>query len=94
MYKAGIKYKTNKITHHGYERFYDHFLIPLRYKNINVLEIGVDDLRSLKMWLDFFPNASIYGLDINEKKFDYERGTIFKGDQSKKTDLPKVVKKI
>jgi hypothetical protein len=94
MYKAGIKYKTNKITHHGYERFYDHFLIPLKYKNINVLEIGVDDLRSLKMWLDFFPNASIYGLDINEKEFNYERGTIFKGDQSKKTDLKKVVKKI
>ena len=94
MYKAGIQYKTNKITHHGYERFYDYFLIPLKYKNINVLEIGVDDLRSLKTWLNFFPNANIYGLDINEKKYDYKRGEIFKGDQTKKTDLKKIVKKI
>jgi hypothetical protein len=94
MYKAGIKYKTNKLTHHGYERFYDHFLIPLRYKNINVLEIGVDDLRSLKMWLDFFPNAKIYGVDINDKNYKYERGEIFKANQSKKTDLKKIVKKI
>ena len=36
----------------------------------------------------------VYGLDINEKKFDYERGEIFKGEQSKKIDLKKVVKKI
>jgi demethylmacrocin O-methyltransferase len=61
---------------------------------MNVLEIGVDDLRSLKMWLDFFPNANIYGMDINKKDYQYERGCIFQGDQSKKKDLEKIVKKI
>ena len=59
-----------------------------------MLEIGVDDYRSLKMWLDFFKNANVYGIDINEKHYEYKRGHIFKADQSKKKDLQKVVKKI
>lgn len=92
MFKAGIKYKTDKITHHGYHRFYDYFLIPIKYHKMNVLEIGLDNLKSLKMWLDFFPNANIYGLDINDINYKYDRGTIFKGDQSKKKDLINIVK--
>lgn len=94
MFKNGIKYKTDKVTHHGYHRFYDYFLIPIKNYKMNVLEIGVDDLKSLKMWLDFFPNANIYGVDINKKDFTYSRGSIFKADQSKKKDLEKLQKKI
>ena len=94
MFKNGIKYKTDKVTHHGYHRFYDYFLVPIKNHKMNILEVGVDDLRSLKMWLDFFPNANIYGVDINKKDFTYSRGSIFKADQSKKKDLEKVVKKI
>lgn len=94
MFKAGIKYKTDKVTHRGYHRFYDYFLIPIKNNHMNVLEIGVDDLKSLKMWLDFFPNAYIYGMDINKKNYTYSRGYIFQGDQSKKKDLKKIVKKI
>jgi hypothetical protein len=94
MFKNAIKYKTDKVTHHGYHRFYDYFLLPIKKYKMNVLEIGVDDLRSLKTWLDFFPNANIYGMDINKKDYTYTRGSIFQGDQSKKKDLQKVVKKI
>jgi hypothetical protein len=56
---------------------------------MNVLEIGVDDLKSIKTWLDFFPNANIYEMDINKKDFQYERGSIFLGNQSKKKILKK-----
>ena len=94
MFQSGIKYKTDKITHHGYQRFYDYFLVPIKNNKMNILEIGVDDLRSLKMWLDFFKNANIYGIDINKKDYEYNRGCIFQGDQSKKKDLQKIVKKI
>ena len=94
MFQSGIKYKTDKITHHGYQRFYDYFLIPIKNNKMNILEIGVDNLRSLKMWLDFFKNANIYGIDINKKDYEYNRGCIFQGDQSKKKDLQKIVKKI
>ena len=42
MFKSGIKYKSDKLTHHGYNRFYDYFLIPIKNYKMNILEIGVD----------------------------------------------------
>lgn len=33
----------------------------------NVLEIGINEGRSLRMWRDFFPNATIIGFDINPR---------------------------
>lgn len=93
MWKYGIKYKSNKLTHHGYHRFYDMYLNPLRHQKINFLEIGIDHKRSLNMWLDFFTNANIYGIDIG---FDaiYNRGKVFRGDQSNLDDLKIVVDEI
>lgn len=93
MFKNGIKYKTDKVTHHGYHRFYDYFLIPFKHKHFNFFEIGVDAGRSLNTWNDFFTNAKIYGMDIN-LEYEHKKGTIFKGDQSKKKDLQKIVKTI
>jgi len=93
MFKYGIQYKTDKLTHHGYNRFYDIFLVPLINKNITLLEIGVDASRSLKMWNDMFKNGKIYGMDIN-LEFKHPRGEVYKGDQSNKKDLRKVYKLI
>lgn len=93
MWKYGIKYKTDKLTHHGYHRFYDMYLLPLRYEKMNFLEIGIDSERSFKMWIDMFPKATIYGMDIGFSK-KYPRGEIFQGDQSKLEDLEKVYKSI
>ena len=93
MFKIGLKYKTDKITHHGYHRFYDYFLIPYKHKHFNFFEIGINTGRSLRTWNDFFTNAKIYGMDIDHE-YDHERGKIFKGDQSKKTHLAKIVKAI
>jgi hypothetical protein len=90
MFNAGIKYKTDKLTHHGYERFYDYFLLPYKNKHINFFEIGVDKGRSLKMWNDFFTNAKIYGMDI-DYHYKHEKGEIFKGDQSNINDLTKIM---
>lgn len=81
MFSIGIKYKTDKLTHHGYNRFYDMFLTPLRNTKLNFLEIGVDKGRSLKLWNDFFNNGKIYGLDINEG-YEHPKGKVYKGDQS------------
>ena len=36
MLQNGLKYKTDKVTHHGYERFYDYFLIPLQQFGIQM----------------------------------------------------------
>ena len=93
MFKFGIPYKTDKLTHHGYNRFYDMFLVPLINKEITFFEIGVDASRSLKMWNDMFKNGKIYGMDIN-LEFKHPKGEVYKGDQSNKKDLKRVTKLI
>lgn len=93
MFQAGIKYRTDKLTHHGYERFYDYFLAPFRNKSINFFEIGVDKGRSLKMWNDYFTKAKIYGMDI-EHGYMHEKGEVFKMDQSNINDLKSITNKL
>ena len=82
---------TDKVEHHRYDRFYPTFLEPLRSQKFNMLEIGVDDGGSLKLWEEYFPHASIYGADIN-KEWQNKRCKVYKCDQSKTEDLKKMVK--
>jgi 23S rRNA U2552 (ribose-2'-O)-methylase RlmE/FtsJ len=93
MFKYGIKYKTDKLTHHGYERFYDFYLNYYKYKKINLFEIGIDAGRSLKMWNDMFKQGKIYGMDIDHE-YEHEKGKIYKGDQSNRKDLDRIIKEI
>lgn len=86
MYNIGLKYQTDKITHHEYHQIYDFFLKSLYNKEGSILEIGIDGGKSLKMWLELFPNAYIYGMDIR-LNYSGDRYNIFKGDQSKEGDL-------
>ena len=48
------------------------------------MEIGVYHGNSLKVWKDYFPNAEIYGIDIDPscKKFEDERTKIIICDQN------------
>ena len=58
---------------HNYNRQYKEYLEKFRYKNIKLLEIGVHNGASLRLWRELFPNAThIVGLDINEycKQFE------------------------
>ena len=93
MLKHGLMFKTDKVTHHGYDRFYDYFLLPFKQRKINFFEIGIDAGRSLKTWTSYFNNANIYGMDIN-KGYKHDRGEVFKGDQSKKSDLKKIIEEV
>lgn len=54
--------RTDKLEH-GYISFYEKHLPP-RDAKIKLLEIGVKQGRSIEMWLDYFPNAEIHGLDL------------------------------
>ncbi len=58
---------------HFIEAYKKHFegIKPLR-----VLEIGVQNGGSLKIWRDFFPDAEIVGVDVDEKCKQYEGGNI------------------
>lgn len=67
------KYQSDKGTEysskHNFSDIYDDYFEPIKHKTINILEIGIHDGSSLKMWYDYFPNASIYGLDIDNKDY-------------------------
>jgi hypothetical protein len=56
--------KTDKNTVHSYLDIYDILLAKKKTTAKNILEIGICDGGSMKLWSDFFINATIYGLDI------------------------------
>ena len=89
--KIAEKYLPSKIQHNYLELMNLH-LRPLREKALKILEIGVQTDKSVKLWKEYFPNAIIYGFDIdpNCKKFEEERIKIIIGDQSKIKSLEKV----
>lgn len=55
-----------------------------------MLEIGVDESKSLRLWLEYFPRAFIYGIDIGVTKAG-ERFRIMQADQSKTPELRRLV---
>ena len=64
--KLGLKYNTDKATYHDFTDFYALYLEENRYKVESLLEIGIYNGASLRMWEEYFPNADIYGIDIDK----------------------------
>lgn len=87
--KYGYRYKTDKVTHHYYYQIYPLYLEHYRRNNGSMLEIGTNQSRSMKMWLDYFSKAFIYGIDIGVSEKG-NRFQIFKCDQSNTTELENV----
>lgn len=52
-------------TCHNYTATYHLYLKNKIDSILNVLEIGIGDGASLRMWQDYFPNAHIFGIDCN-----------------------------
>ena len=55
---------TDKNTNHSYLNLYQDLLFSKKKTAKNVLEIGVQNRGSVKLWHDFFTNATVYGVDI------------------------------
>lgn len=60
------KYETDKYTQHNYINcYYEDAFRPFRDKKIDLLEIGILKGESLKLWSDYFVNASnVVGIDL------------------------------
>ena len=54
-----------EIGYHSYHLHYAKFFNEIRYDVKKVLEIGVFRGHSMLMWQKYFPNAEIYGIDID-----------------------------
>lgn len=88
LQSLGEKYNTDKsrigYKNKTYLHVYDRYFSENREDVKNFVEIGVLDGNSLKMWRDYFPNATIYGIDIDPRCKEYEDGRIkiIIGDQN------------
>tara|TARA_B100000795_G_C22712776_1_gene404244 strand:+ start:103 stop:855 length:753 start_codon:yes stop_codon:yes gene_type:complete len=86
------KYKTTKKMM-GFISIYEKYLSEYRNKKINLLEIGVENGESLKMFSEYFSKANLVGLDIFKKNFSIKNTELFKGDQANIGILSKIVNK-
>jgi hypothetical protein len=62
---------TDKNTSHSYINTYERIFSSKKNDKNNILEIGIGEPKqnkqnggSIKLWHDYFPNSTIYGLDI------------------------------
>lgn len=93
---------TDKESSHFYCQHYQEHFKALRFKNVNVLEIGIggyDDPKqgghSLRMWKAYFPNGRINGIDLLDKTPHEEaRIRTFAGSQVDEAFLNRVIAEI
>jgi demethylmacrocin O-methyltransferase len=57
---------------HGYTPHLETFFAPMRDRTIKLLEIGVGGGESIRTWLEYFPNASVVGVDVNHDTNDWD----------------------
>src|SRR5262249_46663947 len=92
-------HKTDKWGTHFYTPHYQKHFSHLRNQKLKILEIGVGGYAhpklggaSLRMWKEYFPNSSIYSVDIHDKsEVEEHRIKIFRGSQNDQEFLRSVV---
>ena len=77
----GKKYPSSKNIS-GFIQLYEKYFSSLKNSKINILEIGVENGDSLRIWREYFTNANICGIDIDKKDFKIDNVDILQGDQS------------
>jgi len=97
--KLANKYGCDKGTvhrgKHGYTFYYFNKWKEIRYKVKNIFEIGINQGASLRMLRDFFPNATIYAIDVlPERIFQSERIKTYLCNATEETDLNNLLKGI
>jgi len=90
--ELAIKYKCDKSSiEHNYVEIYSVLFEPFRLNEINLLEVGVCEGPSIRVWREYFPKANIYGWDIRNKYLNtirnIERVFPRQVDQSNKQQL-------
>tara|TARA_B110001452_G_scaffold102532_1_gene85094 strand:- start:814 stop:1500 length:687 start_codon:yes stop_codon:yes gene_type:complete len=86
------KYPTSKNSH-GFIEIYDRYFSHLKEQKINILEIGIERGDSLRMWREYFTNASICAIDLHDRNISVNNTDILIGDQSNYSFLEIIVKK-
>ena len=73
----GLKYGTDKSSSiHDYLKIYERRLSQFQHASFTLIEVGVYHGGSVKTWGEYFPNATIVGLDINPECTQYAGGNV------------------
>jgi len=97
-------------TKHRYTELYHMLFHPYRRRKITFLEMGLliggpehgidkdrktEDCPSIRMWLEYFPNANIHGLDVSDFSwFKHERFTFHRCDMDDRAEIARAAKEI
>ena len=84
-------YVTDKMTHHRYIPTYSELFAKWQHEPISILEVGCYKNGSLKLWEEFFTQATIIGVDIQtyEGSVELNRATVIIEDfYSSNRELP------
>jgi hypothetical protein len=65
--EIGLRTRTDKASDHRFTEFYYDYC--KNYTSPNLLELGVSEGYSLRMWEEFFQTGNIIGMDIDISKF-------------------------
>jgi len=65
--------KTDKNTVHSYLPLYEILLKNKKNTCKNVIEVGIENGGSIKLWHDYFPNATIHGCDIRDESVMWDQ---------------------
>ena len=90
LHELGLKYHLDKAYAHEYTlEFYPRHLEAIRETAKLIVEVGVWDGGSLRMWSEYFEQARLLGIDINFSriKAPIPRCNLRYADQSKPEDL-------
>jgi len=77
LHEISLKHQALKPPY--YLTVYEPYLTPLTESTTSLLELGVNRGGSLELWAEFFPNATVVGIDIKDIiEIDQDRKPIFK----------------
>lgn len=76
--EIGRRNATDKSSlHHNYLVFYERFFRELRLQpGLTLLEIGVLDGASARMWEEYFEDCDVIGVDVDRSKIKHQAGRI------------------
>ena len=84
LFDLADKYKTDKrLADHNYVMMYENLMEKNRMATNKILEVGFGEGGSVKMWMDYFPNAETYCIEY----FDKEHTDVWHSPSSDIPDL-------
>ncbi len=88
------KYNCDKWGKHHYTPIYYELFRDKRMSIKKVLEIGVGEGAGVRTFAEFFPNATLFGAEIDPKRiWNKDSVEIFLCDQSSRPDLESLIQK-